>query len=168
MRSTRLALLVGLVLTITTLFGCSPTAPETSAPAESGAPSAAADPESELAVADSSLGKIIVDGDQMTAYYFTKDVANSGKSACLGECLTAWPPITTTSEMPAVDGITATIGTITLDDGTQQITVDGMPIYLFAKDKAPGDVTGQGVGEVWYVVAPDGTMITGAAPSDGY
>jgi predicted lipoprotein with Yx(FWY)xxD motif len=34
-----------------------------------------------------------------------------------------------------------------------------MPVYLWEKDKAPGDITGQGVGNVWYLVAPDGTMI---------
>ena len=34
-----------------------------------------------------------------------------------------------------------------------------MPIYTFAKDMAPGDVNGQGANDVWYVIAPDGTMI---------
>jgi len=44
-------------------------------------------------------------------------------------------------------------------DGKKQVTVNGMPVYLWEKDKAPGDITGQGVGNVWYLVAPDGTMI---------
>jgi predicted lipoprotein with Yx(FWY)xxD motif len=39
------------------------------------------------------------------------------------------------------------------------VTVNGMPVYLWEKDKAPGDITGQGVGNVWYLVAPDGTMM---------
>jgi predicted lipoprotein with Yx(FWY)xxD motif len=116
----------------------------------------------DLKVADSSLGKIIVDSKGMTAYYFTKDKANSGKSVCSGPCLVAWPSISTTSDTPKGTGITAKLGTITRDDGSKQVTVNGMPIYLWQKDKAPGDVTGQGVNKVWYVVAPDGKMITTA------
>jgi predicted lipoprotein with Yx(FWY)xxD motif len=136
----------------------------TSAPATSPAASPA---EGALKVADSSLGQIIVDGSGMTVYYFTKDQANSGKSACSGDCLTAWPAVVATSDQPSGEGITAELGTITRDDGTKQVTVNGMPIYLFAKDKAAGDVTGQGVGKVWYVVAPDGKMITEAAGGSG-
>ena len=35
----------------------------------------------------------------------------------------------------------------------------GVALYLFANDGAPGDVNGQGVGDVWYVVGPDGEII---------
>ena len=94
--------------------------------------------------------------------HFTKDTANSGKSVCSGPCLTAWPAVVASSDTPTGEGITAKLGTITRDDGTKQVTVAGLPVYLWQKDKAPGDVTGQGVGKVWYVVAPDGKMITTA------
>ncbi|MDQ8047342.1 MAG: hypothetical protein REI11_22235, partial [Patulibacter sp.] len=36
-------------------------------------------------------------------------------------------------------------------------TVDGRPIYTYAADTKAGDVTGQGVGGVWYAVNPDGS-----------
>ena len=114
----------------------------------------------DLSVAESALGRIVVDGKKMTAYYFTKDTPNSGKSACTGPCLQAWPPITTTSSSPAVSGVTGQVGTITLADGSRQLTVNGRPLYLFAKDSKAGDVLGQGVGGVCYVVRPDGTMVT--------
>ncbi|NKX55252.1 COG4315 family predicted lipoprotein [Arthrobacter mobilis] len=113
----------------------------------------------ELKVADSDLGEIVVDSRGMTVYYFTKDVKDSGKSNCTGECIAAWPPVLTESDNPKVEGITATIGTITTPEGRKQITIDGMPIYYWVKDKAPGDTTGQGVNDVWYVVAPDGEMV---------
>ena len=29
-----------------------------------------------------------------------------------------------------------------------------MPLYFYASDANPGDTTGQGVGGVWFVVAP--------------
>jgi len=98
----------------------------------------------------------------MTVYYFDKDTANSGTSTCSGECLAAWPAVVATSDSPKVDGVTGTVGTITRDDGTKQVTLNGLPLYLFVKDKAPGDVTGQAVQGVWWVVAPDGTKITAA------
>ena len=35
-----------------------------------------------------------------------------------------------------------------------------LPLYYWASDNAPGDVSGQGVQGVWFVVAPDGSMLT--------
>ena len=155
--------------------GCSSSS-TSAAPSSASAPATAASPASspsptasrsssgsgELAVADSSLGKIIVDDHGMTAYYFTKDQANAGKSVWSGDCLVAWPSIPAAADTPPGTGITAKLGSITRDDGSKQVTVNGMPVYLFQKDKTPGDVTGQGVGKVWYAVAPDGSMITTA------
>ena len=68
---------------------------------------------------------------------------------------------------------TSTIrGTITWDDGTMQVTLGGMPLYTFSGDSDAGDVTGQGVQDVWWAVAPDGTKVTGTAsepaPLPGY
>jgi predicted lipoprotein with Yx(FWY)xxD motif len=157
-------------LLLLALAGCGgtatapPAAPAPSAAASSSAaqPSPSASAAGDLAVADSSLGQIMVDGKGMTVYYFTKDKAGSGASVCAGDCLVAWPSVVATSDKPTGQGITADLGSITRDDGSRQVTVDGLPVYLFAKDKAPGDVTGQGVGKVWYVVAPDGKMISTA------
>ncbi|WP_456846845.1 COG4315 family predicted lipoprotein, partial [Cellulomonas sp. P5_C6] len=56
-------------------------------------------------------------------------------------------------------GVTGEVGTITGTDGKMQVTIDGRPIYTFAQDTAPGDVKGQGLNSVWYVIAPDGTEI---------
>jgi predicted lipoprotein with Yx(FWY)xxD motif len=119
--------------------------------------------EAEMMVAESSVGPIVVDADGMSLYYFTKDVKDSGTSACTGDCLKAWPPLTTESEEPAVEGITGTVGTIATPDGDQQVTINGMPVYYYAKDTAAGDITGQGVGGVWYLIDPAGEMITAPA-----
>ena len=138
------------------------TSPATeSSAAASSAPATAA----ELKVAASKLGQIVVDGKGMSVYYFTNDTKDSGTSACTGGCLTAWPPVTTASDAPAAEGVTGTLGTIPTPDGKKQVTINGMPIYYFAKDTAPGDVLGQGVNSVWYLVAPSGDMITAAPGS---
>ena len=112
-----------------------------------------------LTTADTSIGEVVVDADGMTAYYFLNDTPGSGTSACTGDCLTAWPPILAESPDVVVDGITADVGTIETPDGEHQVTVDGRPVYLFAQDDAPGDVNGQGVNDVWYAVAPDGSQV---------
>ncbi|MDR6638946.1 hypothetical protein [Paenarthrobacter nitroguajacolicus] len=179
--TTRLSLGIGALVLSAALAGCggSPGTTTSSAPppASSAAPtSAAASPSSasasamaaaEMKVASSSAGQIVVDSKGMSLYFFTKDVKDSGKSACVDACLTAWPIFTTTSDAPTVEGVTGTVGTITSPDGKKHVTLNGMPLYYYAKDKAPGDVTGQGVGSVWYLVSPTGEMVKGAAAS-GY
>lgn len=108
----------------------------------------------------SELGTILVDGEGMTLYLFDED--EEGVSSCDGSCAEVWPPLvgdaTATAE---ADG--ALLGTTERDDGSVQVTYAGMPLYRYAPDAQPGDVTGQGVGEVWWVVAPDGERLTGAA-----
>jgi predicted lipoprotein with Yx(FWY)xxD motif len=133
--------------------------PPTSATASTSAPAAAT---ADLKVADSSAGQIVVDGKGMSVYYYTKDVKDSGTSACTGGCLDAWPPVLAAADAPTVDGVTGTVGTIATPDGKKQLTINGMPVYYYAKDLAAGDITGQGVGGVWYLVAPSGEMITAA------
>ncbi|MBN0038788.1 hypothetical protein JN535_01210 [Cellulosimicrobium cellulans] len=120
-----------------------------------------------LGTADSSLGTVVVDGEGMTVYYYDEDTKGSGTSACEGECAAAWPAVHAESAEPEVEGVTAEVGTITGVDGELQVTVDGRPVYTYAGDQAPGDVSGQGVNDVWWVVAPDGTEITDAAPAAG-
>jgi predicted lipoprotein with Yx(FWY)xxD motif len=139
------------------------------ATSESAASSSSAE-SAELATADSALGTIVVDSKGMSVYMFDKDTQGSGKSSCTGGCLDAWPPVIAESDSPAVDGVTGDVATITRDDGTVQVTLDGWPLYYWQGDKAAGDVAGQGVQDVWWVLAPDGSKIQTAAPAslNGY
>jgi predicted lipoprotein with Yx(FWY)xxD motif len=130
------------------------TTPSTSA-ADSGATTGSGD----AAVASTSLGQIVVDGKGMTAYYYDPDVANSGTSTCTGQCAALWPAIESSSTTPTVDGVTGTVATIKGTDGGNQLTINGRPIYTFANDKAAGDVNGQGLMGIWWVVSPAGDEI---------
>ncbi|KRE81077.1 COG4315 family predicted lipoprotein [Arthrobacter sp. Soil762] len=145
--------------TTTTPAATSPAA--TSAAPTAGSPTAAA--AVDLKTASSSAGNIVVDAAGMSVYFFTKDVKDSGTSACTGACLTAWPPVLTIAAKPAAEGVTGTLGTITTPDGAKQLTLNGLPLYYFAQDKNPGDVLGQGVNNVWYLATPAGEMIRTAA-----
>ncbi|QOT23122.1 hypothetical protein [Paenarthrobacter sp. YJN-D] len=161
---------LGALIVAAALAGCGGSSgTSTSAPpsAASSSPAASTAAGAEMKTASSSAGQIVVDSKGMSLYFFTKDVKDSGTSACTGACLQAWPVFTTTSDAPGVDGVTGTVGTIATPDGKKQVTLNGMPLYYYAKDKAAGDVTGQGVGGVWYLVSPSGEMIKGAAAS-GY
>jgi len=88
---------------------------------------------------------MVAASNSMTVYTFTKDVAGSGTSACTGGCLTNWPALTITAgDTPTGDAtVTGTLGTIVrADNGTTQVTYNGLPLYFFAKDTKPGDTNG--------------------------
>ncbi|MFC7789909.1 COG4315 family predicted lipoprotein [Microbacterium sp. MAHUQ-60] len=129
------------------------------APSSEASQPAASD--SGLKVADTSLGSVVVDGDGMTAYMYDKDTQGAATSACTGACLTQWPPILSASAEPKADGVTGTLATIDTPDGKHQVTLDGWPLYTFAGDEAAGDVNGQGVGGIWWVLSPAGEKIGG-------
>lgn len=117
----------------------------------------AADDDAAVLVADSDLGEILTDADGMTIYYFANDT--EGTSNCEGDCLANWPPVEADGSPAGGEGVEAELGTITRDDGTEQLTVNGFPAYYFAGDEAAGDTNGQAVGDVWWVFGPDGEPI---------
>lgn len=110
--------------------------------------------------ADTDLGSVLVDSEGFTLYIFTNDT--DGTSTCYDACADTWPPVagdtTISSDLDA-----SIFGTTTRDDGSEQLTVNGMPLYLYTPDAAPGDTTGQGVGGVWFVVDAAGEVIEASA-----
>ncbi len=167
MKSTLPLLLASVALSAVALAGCSAASPTPAASSAATSSASAPASGSELATATSSLGTIVVDGHGMTVYFYSKDVKGSGKSACMGGCLALWPAVRASSGTPKVDGVTGTVGTITRDDGTLQVTVDGMPVYSYAQDSKAGDVNGEGIDNLWYAVGPDGSVVKGSTKS-GY
>jgi predicted lipoprotein with Yx(FWY)xxD motif len=107
---------------------------------------------------DAKLGQILVNGKGMTLYAYTKD--GPDQSNCTGGCLTYWPPLLTQGTPILGAGIDdSKIGSALLSNGTHIVTYNHMPLYYFVKDTKPGDVTGQGVSGIWYVVSQDGEML---------
>ncbi len=100
----------------------------------------------------------------MTLYLRTSDPPNA--SSCTGGCASTWPPLTVTGKPNVDSSISASlISTITRDDGSTQITINGKPLHRYVGDKAPGDTAGEGIANVWYVVAANGQAVTAAKSS---
>jgi predicted lipoprotein with Yx(FWY)xxD motif len=113
---------------------------------------------SEQPSAAGDLGEpVLTDSEGFTLYYFRND--EPGKSSCNDPCSTTWPPVPA-NEQINTSGLELTrLGPITRDDGSEQLAFDGRPLYRFIDDAAPGDVNGQGVGNVWFAAAADGSEI---------
>lgn len=103
------------------------------------------------------LGSFLTTPAGETLYLFTIDP--DGVSDCTGDCLGAWPAYTVSS----AEALVAGLGVVAQDDlslferpdtGELQVVYQGRPLYLFTSDAVAGDVTGQGVGDVWFVVNP--------------
>jgi len=120
----------------------------------------------EVAVADTDLGQVLVDAEGRTLYVFDNDTGTT--STCEGGCASTWPPLATDGDPTAGEGVDAALlGTTDRGDGTTQVTYDGHPLYTYNADTAAGDTTGQGVGGIWWVVAPDGQKITETSGGGG-
>jgi predicted lipoprotein with Yx(FWY)xxD motif len=120
-------------------------------------------------VANSRLGRILVDSSGRTLYLFKADVGM--RSACFGACATAWPPLRTGGKPAVHSGARAAlVGSTKRSGGARQVTYNGHPLYLFIKDHKPGDVTGQGVtafGAAWFAVSPAGKPISSKPSGQG-
>lgn len=114
-----------------------------------------------VGVADSDLGEILVDAEGRTVYRFEQDTGP--ESTCYDECAQSWPALEADGDPQGGEGIDdALLGTTERDDGTMQVTYGDRPLYHFAGDTGEGDTNGQGVGDIWFVVGPDGAAITGS------
>jgi predicted lipoprotein with Yx(FWY)xxD motif/plastocyanin len=114
---------------------------------------------------DATLGDFLVGEGGKTLYLFTRD--SGGASSCSGDCAAAWPPFVVPegTTVAGGEGVTGSFATITRDDGALQVTYAGAPLYYFAADAAAGDVKGQGVNDVWFVVSPSGAPVSGTGGS---
>jgi predicted lipoprotein with Yx(FWY)xxD motif len=107
------------------------------------------------------LGRTIVDGSGRTIYLFEGD--HSMTSRCNGACSTIWPPVTTSGHPRIGTGLsTAKLGTTRRADGKTEVTYAGHPLYYYAPDTRPGQVSGEGLdqfGAKWYALSAAGRKI---------
>jgi len=117
-----------------------------------------------LTARHTALGTVLTTGRGFTVYAFEADKGT--RSACLGACAVAWPPVTTTSTPITVAGGAARslVGQTTRPGGQRQLTYAGHPLYTFAGDTSPGAANGQGsdaFGARWDVLLLAGKEASG-------
>lgn len=108
-------------------------------------------------VNDPIIGPHLVDSNGYSLYIFTKDPF--GNSTCTGQCAANWPPYYAGDNPTIPSGLSkSNLGTINRTDGVRQTTYMGRPLYRFFGEPSTGTARGDGVGGVWYVARPDGSV----------
>jgi predicted lipoprotein with Yx(FWY)xxD motif len=112
------------------------------------------------------LGNVLAGTNGHTLYEFQADNA-TGQSTCYNECAVTWPPLLIQEGFePHGVGTSANLNlsTVMREDGTYQVTANGMPLYYYAGDTAAGQTGGQNLmsyGAYWYALNPAGEMVPG-------
>ena len=115
---------------------------------------------------NTALGNVLTDETGRTLYVFANDF--EGKSTCTGGCLTNWPVFYRENPKLATGLNAADFGTITWTDGTRQSTFKGWPLYYYKDDTKSGDITGENVGNIWFVAKPTYSIMMANAQLIGH
>jgi predicted lipoprotein with Yx(FWY)xxD motif len=89
----------------------------------------------------------------MILYYKLNDPKPA--SACTGACAQAWPPVIANAMDMMVSSSMQLPHKLTVfkTANGNQIEYDSHPLYTYAGDMTPGQFTGRGMGNVWYLVS---------------
>lgn len=120
-----------------------------------------------ISVGDSSLGAVLKDSSGNTLYFYGKDTMGEKVSACTGVCIPLWPPVAAPANPTLGSGVSGKLGTVKGPNGKPQLTINGHPLYTFARDKDAEDAYGQGFQRQWWVVNLNGKAVKGISPSEG-
>lgn len=114
----------------------------------------------EVKIEQTRWGPVLANAKGLTLYVYVDDLLTKASSACTGDCANDWPPALVSGQVVLARGITGHIGTITRSSGRHQLTIDGRPLYSFSGDRVPGDLRGNGVGNIWWAMTPTGLSAT--------
>jgi predicted lipoprotein with Yx(FWY)xxD motif len=90
-------------------------------------------------IPNTNIAGIFADANGMALYTFAGDTT-PGQSTCVGDCATAWPALTAPADATPVGDWSI----VARADGIKQWAFRGKPLYRFAKDTKPGEVSGKG------------------------
>ncbi len=115
-----------------------------------------------LKVATSDHGEVLVDGSGKAVYAYSNDTPMT--STCVDACADAWPPVPAPEDgnLSGGEGVEESrMATMSRPDGTQQLSINGAPLYYYSGD-AEGEFKGHGQnGENgnWSLVTPLGSAV---------
>jgi predicted lipoprotein with Yx(FWY)xxD motif len=119
------------------------------------------------------IGDVLVDASGLALY--VADEEADGQVRCLDGCTAFWVPLEAGAGTPTSASAVPGLGVTQRPDGTEQVTVDGRPLYTFSED-SPGSVNGDGFEDdfgdqhlTWHVVHADGSAsgTPDSSPSGG-
>ena len=157
MKNTTLLILCLAAVSVLLVAGCTQTQVPQPTPQPTATPTT--QPADTIKTADTALGKIIVDAQGKTLYYFANDIPASGASSCNGQCAVVWPIFSASTIVVSSPLDPADFGSITRADGSKQTTYYGWPLYYYQGDTKAGDTNGENVLKVWFVVKPDESIL---------
>lgn len=115
----------------------------------------------------------LADANGKTLYTYDRDTV-PGKSACVGDCAKAWPPLLVSPNAKPIKNWSV----ITRNDGAKQWAYKTKPLYTFAKDTEIAQRNGDGmVDGAWHmarfdpvseVTVPPGISVTELVGVNGY
>jgi predicted lipoprotein with Yx(FWY)xxD motif len=118
---------------------------------------------------DATLGSFLVDGQGRTLYYYGQDVA--GTTRCMGGCADYWPSFYEANVQVGPGLSAADFTTALTPSGQKQTLYKGWPLYYFATQvngkwvqEPAGATGGEGLGNDWFVVRPDYTLLIANGP----
>ena len=119
-------------------------------------------------------GTYLVTSEGQALYLFKADRQGQGQqqaaSNCHDACATAWPPLIADGAPSVAEGARdGLVSTIERQDGRQEVTYNGWPLYTYVGDRGKGEATGQdveGFGAEWYLVSTAGKEVHAGAAKD--
>lgn len=111
-----------------------------------------------LQLVKTTLGKVVADSDGKVLYLYVPDGTSTVSTVSAGT-LAAWPPVQATGVPTLGPGLTAKSSTGAQPNGEEWVMYNGHLLYGFTGDTKAGDVTGNGLGSVWYAVTAAGEPV---------
>ena len=102
----------------------------------------------------------LVNARGRTVYISMAD--RTGQSSCSGDCLISWTPVLTGSKVFARKGSGVNqklLGTTRRKNGKLQATYNHHPLYTSTSDTGPGDTSGQGCTDSWWIINSRGNAV---------
>jgi predicted lipoprotein with Yx(FWY)xxD motif len=103
-----------------------------------------------MIVQKSAIGFLLAEANHQVVYTYDKDKKGEPPT-CTGTCAATWLPATGVPQAGPADHFPGQFGVIKNSSGIEQITYEGLPLYVL-KGAKPLLTTGNGQGGVWHVI----------------
>jgi predicted lipoprotein with Yx(FWY)xxD motif len=118
------------------------------------------------APSNATLGERVVVTPQGRTLYTLSPETSRHLLCRTSECLRLWPPLTvesTRAKLKNGAGVHGRLGILRRANGTLQVTLRGLPLYRYSKDRVKGQANGEGMqsfGGTWHAM----TATSGESP----